>query len=350
MTRIHGGHWADYLEEHGVIPLDFSSNTSPLGMPDSARAAAIAALERADRYPDAHCRDLRRALAARFGLDPSFILAGNGAGDLIDRFALALRPRRALVTAPTFAEYRAALERVGCIVDEHPLNEEREFVVDDGLLTRIDCNLDVLVLCEPNNPTGRTCDRTLLGRIVRRCDQTRTLLVMDECFCEFLDDPAAHSLLPLVASHRVLVLRAFTKFYGMAGLRLGWCACADRDLLRRMADAGQPWPVSLIAQEAGIAALADVDYAERIRALVRTERIRILSALRAQGLRVVAGEANYLLFYDQTPHLAERLARTGILVRDCSDYSGLGTGWYRIAVLRKDDNDQLLHALEVAHT
>ena len=221
----HGGRWADYLEEHGTMPLDFSANTSPLGMPGGAKVAAIAALQHADRYPDPHCRELRRALADHYALNKDEILVGNGAGDLIDRLALALRPRRALVTAPTFSEYRAAFERVGCYIEQHPLAEKNDFVVDEGILKRIDDTLDVLVLCEPNNPTGRTTEPALLERIARRCDQMGTFLLVDECFGDFLDEPAAHSMLPGIKAHRMLVLRAFTKFYGMAGLRLGWCAC-----------------------------------------------------------------------------------------------------------------------------
>lgn len=347
MSRTHGGRWADYLERYGTMPLDFSSNVSPLGMAETTRAAAVAALEHADRYPDPSCRELRRAIAAHHGLEPDVILAGNGAGDLIDRLALALQPRRALVTAPTFGEYRAAFERVGCTVGEYLLSRERDFAVDDGILAHIDPELDVLVLCEPNNPTGRTCDHALLLRIARRCDRTGTLLVVDECFCDFLDDPAEDTLLHGVAAHRVLVLRAFTKFYGMAGLRLGWCACADAGLLQKMADAGQPWPVSSVAQAAGVAALADKDYPERVRSLVHEERARMASALRALGCLVVPGEANYLLFYDETPRLAERLARRGVLVRECGDFTGLDERWYRVAVRAKAENDRLLCALEV---
>ena len=348
--RMHGGRWADYWDEHGHLPLDFSSNTSPLGMPASARAAATVALEHADRYPDPSCRALRRALARTHNLDEKDILVGNGAGDLIDRLALALRPRRALVTAPTFSEYQIAFERAGCTVEAYRLLESNDFALDNGILDRITPALDVLVLCEPNNPTGRTTNPALLDLIVERCDATGTLLAVDECFVDFLDEPQAHCLLRTLPLHSVLVLRAFTKFYGMAGLRLGWCACADHDLLRLMAEAGQPWPVSSVAQEAGVAALAEKDYADRVRAIVSKEREHLASALRTSGCRVIRGEANYLLLYDQTPDLAARLEREGVLIRDCGDYDGLGPGWYRVAVRDARDNDQLLHAWEVAHT
>ena len=344
--RVHGGQWADYLDKHGRMPLDLSCNTSPLGMPQGALAAATAALAQADRYPDPQSRRLCRALSSRHGLADDMVLVGNGAGDLIDRLVLALRPKRALLTAPTFGEYRAALERVGCAVEEYLLDDGHDFQVSETILSRIAPELDALVLCEPNNPTGRTTSPALLTQVAQRCDECGTLLVVDECFNEFLDNPVAHSMLPTVRAHRILVLRAFTKFYGMAGLRLGWCACSDHKLLDGMRDAGQPWPVSIVAQEAGVAALTDVEYAVRVRGTVHRERANLAHSLRELGCRVVPGEANYLLFFSHTPHLAERLARGGVLIRDCSDYAGLSQGWYRVAVRGAHERTEFLRAME----
>lgn len=318
-------------------------------MPGGARTAAIAALAHADRYPDPTCRALRAAIARRYVVPESLVLVGNGAGDLIDRIAIAMRPRKALVTAPTFGEYRFALERMGCAVEAYELDAGHDFALDHGILARIRPGLDVLVLCEPNNPTGRTTERALLEEIATRCDEANTLLVVDECFMDFVADPQGQSLLGVVAHHRMLVLRAFTKFWGMAGLRLGWCACASESLVRAMAQAAQPWAVSTVAQEAGIAALKDEGYARRVRELVCRERAALAHRLADLGCRVVPGEANYLLFRDPTPHLAATLEDRGILIRDCSDFEGLGPGWYRVAVRTAPENAQLVAALEVAH-
>lgn len=348
--RVHGGRWADYLETKGALPLDFSSNVSPLGMPACARIAATVALETADRYPDPECRELRHALAKRHGLSPDAILCGNGAGDLIDRLALAVRPRRVLITAPTFSEYRAAFERVGSTVREWTLTEGNGFLLDEAFLGRITDDTDVVVLCEPNNPTGRTTDTVLLASVVERCRVTGTLLVVDECFLDFVEDGAKKSLLGRVSATEtgapILVLRAFTKFYGMAGLRLGWCASRDQGLLSAMADAGQPWPVSAVAQAAGVAALADEDYAQVLRALIARERPRLAAGLGALGCRVVPGEANYLLFFVEACDLSAQLEAKGVLIRDCRDYAGLGPGWYRVAVRTRVENDRLLRAME----
>ena len=218
----HGGDWAGFLETYGAPPLDFSANISPLGVPESVRRAAEASLAEAGRYPDPLCRALREKLASCHGVPAEWILCGNGAADLIYRLAAARQPKTALVTAPTFSEYENALTLWGCRVSRFPLSEETGFAVTEDILSRITPELDLLFLCEPNNPTGRTTDRRLLKRVLDRCSASGTLLAVDECFSDFLDDPASHTLLDdLHHFENLVILRAFTKSYALAGLRLG---------------------------------------------------------------------------------------------------------------------------------
>ena len=117
MELTHGGDWAGYAAQYGGMPLDFSANVSPLGLPQGVRQAVARALDGADRYPDPLCRALRKKLSGTLGVPPQSILCGNGAADLIFRLALAEKPKRALVTAPTFAEYEQALVVAGCTAD-----------------------------------------------------------------------------------------------------------------------------------------------------------------------------------------------------------------------------------------
>lgn len=343
--REHGGDWFGYQEKYGRLPLDFSTNVSPLGLPDSVRSAAIQALSGVDRYPDPQCRRLRRDIAARRGIPSEFCLCGNGAADLLFRVVLAKRPRRALVPVPTFSEYEAALHTVDCVVEQYSLSEQQAFHLTKDFLNRITSETDVLFLCEPNNPTGLTTPRELLLRILRRCGETETLLVVDECFQDFLDEPERHTLLSeIVSNPQMIILRAFTKLYAMAGLRLGYCICSDINLLHQMQTVGQPWAVSSIAQQAGIAALQETGYVQRVRTLLQEQRPRLLRELRALGLRVLPGEANYLLFQGPVG-LAEDLQEKRILIRSCNSYTGLDATWYRIAVRTEEENIRLLAAL-----
>ena len=341
----HGGDWAGYRAEFGRDPLDFSANVSPLGLPDGVAKAITASLATADRYPDPLCRALREKLAVAEGVPAEWLLCGNGAADLIFRLALAEKPRTALVTAPTFAEYATALETVDCRVERHFLQEENDFAVTDAILDAVHPGIDLVFLCQPNNPTGQLARPALVEALLRRCEAVGAVLAVDECFLDFLPEGQSLSAKRLLKTSRSLViLKAFTKLYGMAGVRLGYGLCADAALLERMRRAGQPWAVSSLAQAAGLAALTQRDYVRQVRALIETERPYLLAGLRALGLRVIEGRANYLLFRaDET--LGERLEARGALIRRCGNYPGLDDTWYRTAVRTRRENDALLAAL-----
>ncbi len=348
MTLTHGGDVQGYLDEYGAPPLDFSANLNPLGLPDGVREAVCRAASDAAQYPDPLCRALRRSLAQAEGVDPEEILCGNGAADLIFRIALALKPQKALVLAPTFAEYETALRLVGCEVETFSLHESDAFAVGPALLEQID-GTDIVFLCNPNNPTGRLCEPSLLRELLETCTACGARLVVDECFNDFLDDPNAHTLKPLLRDYpNLLLLKAFTKIYAMAGLRLGYCLCADQSLLSSLRQAAQPWAVSTVAQAAGIAALRETDYVDAVRALVRVERAHLSDGLRALGCKVYPACANYVFFRSDDARLCEKLRARGVLLRSCANYRGLGPGYYRAAVRLHDENRRFLEAVRAA--
>ena len=345
MDFNHGGDIAGFQMKYGRKPLDFSANVSPFGVSDSVRLAAAEALTDCDVYPDPFCRELRAALAEKYRILPEHILCGNGASDLIYRLAEALRPKKAMIPVPTFSEYEAALALAGCCVEHFHLREEDDFLVTEDILEAILPDTDILFLCQPNNPTGRVIPRALMLKILERCDETGTIVAMDECFIDFLPDSEKISLIGERRKHRIIVFRAFTKFWGLAGLRLGWCICADQSLLERMRISGQPWPVSGVAQAAGIAALKDTEALQNLRAMIGEQRVQLMNQLEACGLRVIPGEANFLLFYGDE-NLGEKLAAKGILIRDCRDFCGLSAGWFRTAVRTEKENDLLINAIK----
>lgn len=345
MKLEHGGDWQSYLSEFHAMPLDFSANISPLGLPEGVVRAIGEAAAGSDRYPDPLCRTLCQALSRHHGIPTETILCGNGAADLIYRLVLARRPRRALVTAPCFLEYEHALETVSCEILRFPLSAKQDFHLTQDILDWLTPELDLLFLCEPGNPTGVTTPWALLQEILKRCRTLNISVALDECFLPFLSAP--HSLIPQLSEYpNVVVLRAFTKWYAMAGLRLGYCVSRDTALLEQMRRCGQPWSVSTPAQAAGIAALQESDYSHRLASLLAVQRPRMIRGLQELGCRVVPGEANYLLFYHPKAHLPERLRQRGILIRDCSNYQGLGPGWYRTAIRTEAENQTLLNVLE----
>jgi len=343
----HGG---DVFELGDVV--DFSANINPLGMPEPAVAALCANVRDYENYPDGRCRKLRAALAEVEGAPMHDIVCTAGASDLIMRVCEVVAPEVALVTAPCFSEYEQALEKVGARIVRHRLHEEDDFDITERILDEsfFETSADVpsspargvVFLCSPNNPTGLTIAPELVERIVDASARVGAVVVLDECFLDFTTVPSA---VPLCERHpNLVVMRAFTKMYAMAGLRLGYGICSDADLVARIVQAGQPWAVSGPAQDAGVAALGVQGWVERTRAYVSEQRSQLIDGLRACGLRVVPSQANYILF-QCSKELYEPLLARGFLIRRCENYEGLDSSWYRIAVRTADENAALLAAL-----
>ena len=344
MKLVHGGDYIGYRERYGRDAVDFSANVSPLGVPQAVVRAICDAAAQADRYPDPLCRELCAAIAHTENLPADWVLCGNGAADLIFRLVLAKRPERALILAPTFAEYAAALETVGCSVRRYELSERNDFALTADFADAIG-DADMVFLCQPNNPTGQVAERPLMQSILDKCKAVGALLVVDECFLDFLPDGDSFTMKSeLSGAKNLFILNAFTKLYGMAGVRLGYGLCADANLIAQMRGAGQPWAVSSLAQAAGLAAREQTEYVARVRALIEQERPYLENGLRSLGLRVISGKANYLLF--RAPNkLGEKMEKRGVALRGCGNYPGLDDTWYRTAVRTRAENDILLSTL-----
>ena len=327
----------------GGITLDFSANTNPLGTPPGVLEAVCRALPRLHRYPDPYCRRLVQAIAGHEQVPASYILCGNGAADLIYAYCAALRPRTAAEPAPTFAEYGLGLAQMGCRAAPYFLHQAENFDVGEGFLPFLEAKKpEVVFLCTPNNPTGRLLPLPLLEQILQVCAAQGNEMEKQYKALDLTEDGVSAKSL-LTAHPELLILKAFTKSYGMAGIRLGYCLCADSALLHRMASASQPWNVSSLAQSAGVAALAERDFLQRTLSLVRTERRWLTDNLTALGFWVCPSHANYLLFRGPLG-LREGLLQQGIAIRDCGNYNGLGDGWYRIAVRPHGENEALITA------
>jgi len=336
MNTIHGGNWAEFYEERGTLPLDFSANVSPLGVPNGVQRALRLASADVDRYPDPDCRALRRALAEAYDLPGEWVLCGNGAADLIDRALRTLHPKKALLPEPTFSEYRRVLEQNYCHIETYAFNEEP---VPDP-------SVDLVLLCEPNNPTGTTLGTDAVVRICQKASACGAAVLIDECFLDFLEeDERTYTRQLLDYNSNLLLLRAFTKSYALAGVRLGYLLSSNEPLLHRIREAGPPWAVSTLAQAAGCAALQETEYLEQLRALVERERPFLEQHLTRLGFLVVPSRTNFLLFQGPAG-LDERLKEKNILIRNCASFDGLDDTWFRIAVRGHADNVRLLTAIQ----
>ena len=252
--------------------IDFSVNVTPLGIPENIRRAMEESLSRAGWYPDDSKRNLKEALNRKYGLPAENICVGNGASDLIFRTVFALRPKRALVLAPTFAEYEAALRCVDAQIEYYAINHE-DFQVKADICGQIRSETDMVFLCNPNNPTGLLMSKDFLISVLKRCEATETWMVADECFLEFVRQGERYSLIGELAAHpKLLVIKSFTKMFGIAGLRLGYLLCGAEGLGERIDKFGCDWNVNCVAEAAGLEALKSADYESKVLAYVESER------------------------------------------------------------------------------
>ena len=343
-TRLHGGEIYDK-----DVRLDYSVNVNPLGLPEAVKRALTEDLAYAERYPDMACRLLREALADHYGLPSGWFLCGNGASELFQLICAAIRPKSALIEAPTFYGYEHALRTVGAAIRRHCLKKENGFALTEAILDEIDDDCGCLFLCQPNNPVGLTIDRALLKAVADRCRKTKTYLVVDECFLEFV--PGCEELTArewLKDNPYLIVVSAFTKVYAMPGIRLGFLMTSDGDLLERMKACQVEWSVSGAAQAAGVAALTQEAYVEAARKLIPKERQYLTDQLTSLGFTVYPSEANYLLIETDGPDLAEKLLKRGILIRRCANFAGLDERFYRIAVRGHNENISFIETLKDA--
>ena len=324
------------------ILLDLSSNMNPAGMPEKVKAAIRDSAENSWRYPDPYCRRLRKGISASEGVPEDCIICGNGAADLIYSYAFSLpKDRPVLIVSPTFSEYQTALEAAGADISFYMLKEEDGFRLTDGILAVDLQSYGAVFICTPNNPTGIAVDPGLIGRLA----DTGARMFLDMCFLDLTDDPDRYGIPELLEKHKnVTVLRAFTKSYSMAGIRLGYALSFDSGLLEEMSAKTQCWNVSSVAQDAGAAALECGDWLKESVRTISSERSRLAAELRAAGAEVWPGEANYLLLRTDRDLFSDML-KYRILIRDCSNYRGLGTGFYRIAVRGPEENDIFINAL-----
>ncbi|MDY6029476.1 MAG: aminotransferase class I/II-fold pyridoxal phosphate-dependent enzyme [Acidaminococcaceae bacterium] len=343
----HGGNIYEPDFSIDKLKADFSANINPLGLPAGVKKAMQNAFSLCVNYPDAMCRELAAATAAFLDVPAENIFFGNGAADVLFRLATALKPKKALLLAPTFSDYEKALRTVACEIEYYTLKKENRFEVLEDIIDKITEDIDLVVICNPNNPTGQLCSQKILEAVLQKCRDIGAKFLVDECFMDFVPDEKVFSMKKyLTAFKELIILKAFTKTYAMPGVRLGYCLTSNSKLHTALHEAGQDWNVSVLAQAAGIAALQEEAYLKKSRDLINKERSFMLKEFSKLGFEPM-GEANYIFFHAPVKlQLPVKLKQAGYLIRSCSNYKGLSDGYYRAAVKSRRDNRNFLKAVK----
>jgi len=343
MINVHGG---DIYQHKNENIIDFSANINPLGLPRGVKIAIADNIDKAVHYPDINCEALREKLAEMYQISKEHLIFGNGAADVIFAVTIALKPRKSLILSPTFAEYEQALRAIGSEIVYWDLKEKNDFQTDEEILDAITPDIDMVFLCNPNNPTGKVMPKSLLMDLIKACKENNTIIVVDECFNSFLDDCEEMSVRnATLFFDNLIVIDAFTKIYAMPGIRLGYGIINNKRIHEFIEFSTQPWNVSVLAQVAGIAALEEKEYIVKTKELITAEREYLITELEKLGYRLYDSKANYILF--KAPiGLCEKCLEHNIIIRDCSNFRGLEDGFYRIAVRTHEENELLIAALQ----
>ena len=334
--------------------LDFSANLNPVGPPPGVESLLEEARGRIRWYPEPTYREFRESVAKAEGVDPSCILPGNGTADLIHLISRWKARGRVAVVVPTFTEYERAAQADQSEVFPLHLKEELDFF-PDGLGREIGSlgAVQLLFLCNPNNPTGRLWPVKPLQELLGACQRAGTVVVVDEAYMEFLEDRLRYSSVPWVKRFQnLIVLRSMTKIFSVPGIRIGYGVTCEKTALA-LRQIQPPWPMNGLAASLGERLIGESGFLERSRREIAGFRQQLRTDLQGlPGIKLVPSEANFILCRLMDPAqtaqgLAQDLARRGILIRVCDDFTGLEPGRFiRVAVRRPEENQRLLQALQ----
>jgi histidinol-phosphate aminotransferase len=330
--------------ELGRDVVRLSANENPLGPSPRAVAAVEREAARIHLYPDGGSTALRETLARRLGARADQFVVGNGADELIALVAAAaFEPGdEVIVPEPSFEPYAIGATLAGARVVASPL---AAYDIDlDDVRRRLTDRTKAVMLCSPHNPATTIIRRAALLRFLDSLGADPPLVVLDEAYREFCDDPEYPDGVALLARYpRLIVLRTFSKIAGLAGLRVGY-AVANAATIDRLNRVRAPYNVNRLGQVAALASLEDEEHQERTRRLVLEERAFLSAELTRRGYRFPRSHANFLLVaVPDAPALRARLLKTGILVRDGASVGF--PGHLRFSVGRRETNEQLLSLL-----
>jgi threonine-phosphate decarboxylase len=344
----HGGNAVFESGKKDIV--DLSANMNPLGMPEAVMDAIIRGIPDCEHYPDSFSGELREKIAIFEGVNPAWVFCGSGASDIIFRLPKAVQAKKVLIAPPSFLDYERASVSCGAAVVHNPLLPDKGFALTDTFIEAVLRERPELVfLCNPNNPTGTLTEKGLISELLECCRNVGSRLLVDECFLDFTENADEYTGKVFLEKYpNLIILKAFTKIFALPGIRMGYCICADHELTQRLCLHGPDWPVSNLAQSAGMAALADAKtFIKKTVEYISAERRVINKELALLGYKVFESKVNFVFFQNPYPFdLQEELDRKKFRIRSCKDFPGLDGSYYRIAVSKKENNVRLLSAIE----
>ena len=355
--HFHGSDLEKIQAVYGIKKEDitsFGANVNPLGISPKMRATLIDKIDCITSYPDRDYAALRKCIADYAGTVPENVVVGNGSTELISLFIQLEHPKKAMIIGPTYSEYEREISLEGGTSLYYPLQEAADFLLDtDHLCDSLDASIDLLVICNPNNPTSTAITQDSMRQILDTCKQYDICVMVDETYVEFAPDVEAVSSVPLTHYYNNLViLRGISKFFASPGLRLGYAITGNADLIKRINTQKNPWTINSLAAVAGELMFTDADYIQQTRALISSERERCYQELAAlPTVKVYKPTANFMLVKIlkedvDADQLFDHAIRRGLMIRNCSTFPFLSNRFFRFCFMSPEKNTELLECLK----
>ena len=275
--HFHGSDLEKIEEIYGIKKeeiVSFSANVNPLGVSPLLRHTLADRIDAITTYPDREYTSLRKCIATYCGTDYENIIVGNGSTELISLFIQIEHPKKALVIGPTYSEYEREIALGGGTTLYYPLKEKDDFRLDvDDFISHLNESIDLLVVCNPNNPTSSCITQKDMRRILDACKECDIYVMVDETYVEFATNMAEIDSVPLTNYYNnIVILRGTSKFFAAPGLRLGYAITGNRDLIREINTRKNPWTINSLAVVAGETMFNDTDYIRATKELITAER------------------------------------------------------------------------------
>ena len=360
MTAKPSFHGSDLekVESFYNIPIkdiiNFGANVNPLGLSDFVHEKLKNHLDIITVYPDRAYTSLRNTIGNYCHVSSDNIIVGNGSTELISLLIQQNHPKKALLLGPTYSEYERELEMIGCELASYNLELDTNFKLNmHDLFTQLEQKIDLLIICNPNNPTSTAIWKHEMEQLVSFCKTLNIFVMIDETYVEFVPDINLVTAMELVNHHdNLMILRGVSKFFAAPGLRLGYGVTSNINFLRQMKHHQNPWSLNSLGALAGELMLSDNVYITKTKALISSERDRLYRELQTWStIKVFAPFANFILLQIlkpgiTSPFVFEHLIKKGLMIRDCSSFKSLNGEFIRFCIMLPADNDRLLHALK----
>ena len=354
--EFHGSD-LEKIEEYYHIPKEeiicFSANVNPLGLSKKVKKELASNLDVITRYPDRNYTSLREAIGNYCSADPSHIVVGNGSTELISLLISQRAPKKALLLGPTYSEYSRELSLIGASTETYYLQEENDFHLNvDDFLSHCTEDVELVIICNPNNPTSSAIKKNDMERIICQCKKRNIFVMIDETYVEFAPCIEEVTSIPLTGFYdNFMVIRGVSKFYAAPGLRFGYGITSNEAFLKSLHQHQNPWSLNSVGAYTGELLLKDTDYFQKTRELILSERERMFTYLsQMDGYKPYEAYGNFILVQILKEGLTsfdvfESAIKNRLMIRDCSSFESLTGEYIRFCIMNPEDNDRLLHVL-----